>query len=96
MKNFTSLVSLMTFLNENGGSLLGHGSLSLRGLKEDEQKTRETEGMPCTFRLQYCIYVLNFFQYVHVTFFLLLGGSHVSLGLNHFVHKLSKPNGVVL
>ncbi len=75
---------------------MGHGLASLRSCKEDGQKRSEKEEIGCTFRLQYCMCALNFPQGVHVTFSLLLGGSHVSLGLDHFVHKLSKPNGVVI
>lgn len=37
----------------------------------------------------------SFSPYVNAKFSCLLYWSHVSLGLNHFVHKLSKPNGVV-
>lgn len=67
----------MTFWKENGGSLLGHGSRSLRVKKKNGQSHSQ----------------ITFFSFSQ---FLLLKGSHVSLGLDHFVHKLSKANGVVI
>lgn len=86
LKNFKSLVSLMTFWKENGASLSGHGSLSLRRWKDDREKR-------CHVRSHFCI---NFLQCVKATFSLLLEGSHVSLGFDHFVHKFPEANGVVV
>lgn len=60
--------------------------------EKDGQK-RRVKG-EIAFRLHYCICIT--FCNVFMSHFLLLGGSHVSLGLDHFVHKLSKPNGVVI
>lgn len=90
LKKSRLLVSLMTFLKENGGSLLGHGWASLRERKKDGQ-------CKCTlFCTTVCTYVLNGLEDIYITIFLLLWGSHVSLGLDHFVHKLSKANGIAV
>ncbi len=92
LKKSKLLVSLMTFRKENGGSLSGHGCLSLRRRKEDGQKMRGRKKNDM-FIYNTLLYACEYApQSVHV----LLGGSHVSLGLDHFVHKLSKPNGVVI
>lgn len=58
VKKFKSLVSLMTFWKENGGSLLGHGWESLRRWKEDRQKKRKKK---CHLQLDYTS-VLTFFN----------------------------------
>ena len=92
----TLLVSLMTFWKENGGSLLGHGVLSLRREGGGRTKKERQWEMAWTFILHPTAYILHFPKYVHFTLSLLLGGSHVRLGLNHFVNKLPKANGGVI
>lgn len=85
VNSLTLLVNLMTFLKANGGSLLGHGCLSLTKRMEKRQRGNYVLTM-----LMHVQTVLNFLH------FFLLDGPHVSLGLYHFVHKLSKSNSVVI
>lgn len=92
-KSDTLLVSLMTFWKENGGSLLGHGISSLRsegGGQTERKKDKRTFGLHPT------VYMLHLPKCVHRIYSLLLGRSHVSLGLDHFVHKLPEADGEVV
>lgn len=96
VKSLNSLVSLITFWKENGGSLLGQGWLSLRGLEGGWTKDKREKGK-WRVKLDYSPVCMCLSRLcVHVTFSLLLGGSHVGLGLDHFVHELSEPDGVVV